>query len=390
MGPYDSLDTGFRIFTSIGSGKFIQSIIDTGSEGILFSRQFLGPDVVDTHEPFALKYTSSGNTYSGTWVLASVVFSSSRDPKSTSITSDGTIMTPTVARTVKMRVRAVDERNGERDPKKIVTAMIGVGFDRDTSPGQRDPGEYRIPRYINPFLQLEDMVVPSNSEDDSDDDVDDVDSEKPSSMAQSEPRLHPGFIISWENRTITLGLALQATRDFTMIPLIPQPYGWTAPLVTISLPDAGIYIEDAILLMDSGLGYTIVQAPESVDPPSESISDLANVPRNLSPTGTGVRSSSSDGGHRLSDPARAGYQPVQSGQRIRVCMPGLCRPLYSFTVGEHAAKAPAKVLWGHKLHDGLPFINTGRHALAQFDYLFDAEQGVLGIRWTGEGRPSKL
>lgn len=287
--------------------------MDTGSEGILFSRQFLGNDVEETNQPFSLIYTSSNNTYSGTWVIASVTFSSAPKP-------NGAVL----AKTVRMRVRAVDEKNEEKDPKNIMTAMIGVGFDRDTSPGQYDPAGHCIPRDINPFLQLEDMISGD---------------------------VRPGFILDWRKRAIVLGLTDQTVQGYIPVPLIPRPYGWTAPLVHISLPDAKIDIHDASLLMDCGIGNTIVQAPDGVAPPL-AIQSLSH---------------------------------VVDGQRVRIYLSGLPRPLYAFTSGDAATDAPAKLLWGHKLHDGLSFVNTGRHALEQFDYMFDAEQGVLGIRFANVG-----
>jgi hypothetical protein len=257
-----------------------------------------------------LEYTSSKNTYKGTWVWASVSFSSAMDSG---------FPGATVARTVRMRVRAVDERNGETDTSKIMTAMIGVGFDRDTSPGQKDSCGNIIYRDINPFLQLEDV---------------------------SSGALRPGFVLDWSSRSIVVGLPSVNDTSFISISLIPQPYGWTAPLVTVALPDAHILLKDVILLMDCGVGNTIVQAPKDVGPPVVSHLD-----------------------------------PVQSGQRVNVYLDGLPQPLYRFTVGDARTGAPAKLLWGHNLHDGMSFINTGRHALSQFDYLFDGELGVLGFRF---------
>jgi hypothetical protein len=314
-----SLDDGLRLFVSVGDGEFIHSIVDTGSEGILFSRRFLGPNHTDTGEPFALEYTSSKNTYQGTWVWASITFSSFRDAK-----TPGAV----VARTVRMRIRAVDQRNEETDPEKITTAMIGVGFDRDTSPGEKDPGGHLIPRDINPFLQLEDMVSGI---------------------------LRPGFVLDWSARAIVLGLLRVDDASFERVPLIPQPYGWVAPLVTVALPASGIFLKDTILLVDSGVGNTIVQAPDGVTPP----------------------------------PAGAHLDPVEDGLQVCIQLTGLDRPLYSFTVGQPGTGAPAKLLWGHKLHDGMSFVNTGRHALSQFDYLFDAERGVLGFRFHASGCASE-
>jgi hypothetical protein len=228
----------------------------------------------------------------------------------------------TRARTVRIRVRAVDERNGEKDQKKFTTAMIGVGFDRDTSPGQHDTCGNPVPNDINPFLALEAMRLPRSA-------------------------LKPGFVIDWTSRALILGLSSADDRGFHVVQLKRTQHGWGAPAVVISLADANIVIEDAILLMDSGVGNTIVQAPLGIDPPL--------------------------GPHRRG--------PVTAGQRVQVAVEGLQHPIYTFTVGDESTGAPKQVLWGHALHDGRPFINTGRYALSQFDYMFDAHSGRLGFRF---------
>lgn len=306
-----SLEKGLHLYVGIGGGPHTTSVIDTGSEGILFARRYLGKDYVETHLPFFMEYTSSKNTYKGTWVMALVSFSSSRDP-----TSPGT----TVATTARMMLRAVDECNGETDCKKINTAMIGVGFDRDTSPGQQDSGGNPIPPNINPFLQLEDMAAGI---------------------------LRAGFILAWSTRSIVLGLPSFDDLTFTRITLQPQPSGpWTAPTVTVALPDAHILLQDVSLLMDCGIGESFIQAPADVQAP---VVD--------------------------------GHSAVMASQHVHVSLSGLAQPLYSFIVGDAGSGAPTQVLWGHNLHDGMPFINTGRHALSQFDYLFDGDKGALGFRF---------
>lgn len=52
---------------------------------------------------------------------------------------------------------------------------------------------------------------------------------------------------------------------------------------------------------------------------------------------------------------------------------------WSFDIGD--ADAPAYVRWG--LNGETTQINTGRALLAHFDYLYDADQGVVGFRSTG-------
>jgi hypothetical protein len=59
---------------------------------------------------------------------------------------------------------------------------------------------------------------------------------------------------------------------------------------------------------------------------------------------------------------------------------------YSFRIGDVSNPlAPTRVtLVGRG--DRPTFVNTGVHFLNGFDYLFDADKGVVGYRWNG--RPS--
>ena len=56
---------------------------------------------------------------------------------------------------------------------------------------------------------------------------------------------------------------------------------------------------------------------------------------------------------------------------------------YSFRVGDVSNPlAPARVtLVGRG--DRPTFVNTGVHLLNGFDYLFDADKGIVGYRWNG-------
>jgi hypothetical protein len=51
---------------------------------------------------------------------------------------------------------------------------------------------------------------------------------------------------------------------------------------------------------------------------------------------------------------------------------------YSFKVGDTGSMTPRRVTWVPLTHGN--FINTGLHALAHFDYLYDADGGYLALR----------
>jgi hypothetical protein len=56
---------------------------------------------------------------------------------------------------------------------------------------------------------------------------------------------------------------------------------------------------------------------------------------------------------------------------------------YTFTVGDTAdPMAPGRVILLER-GDQPTFVNTSLRLLNGFDYLFDAENGIVGYRWTG-------
>ncbi|KDQ16774.1 hypothetical protein BOTBODRAFT_240097 [Botryobasidium botryosum FD-172 SS1] len=222
-----------------------------------------------------------------------------------------------------MKVRMVEEFHPGggspiTDPSKIDVHMMGVGFGRDTSSGQTDPGGYPIPTDINPFLRLKEMVSGA---------------------------MTPGFILTAQS--ITLGITAANSAGFDFVELQSSGTEWAAPYVSVAVPSAKITIPQTELLIDTGLDYSIVQAPQNVQPP------CAN---------------NSNGGCR-----------VANSQEVVLTMSGLQKPLYTFTTG--GQNAPQSVLWRHHLHNGKPFINTGTYALREFDYLYDAKAGRLGFHF---------
>jgi hypothetical protein len=67
---------------------------------------------------------------------------------------------------------------------------------------------------------------------------------------------------------------------------------------------------------------------------------------------------------------------VDAGTPIKIYLPaGLS---YSFKVGDSGSMTPRKVNFVEPKHD--VFINTGLHALAHLDYLYDADGGYLALR----------
>jgi hypothetical protein len=72
------------------------------------------------------------------------------------------------------------------------------------------------------------------------------------------------------------------------------------------------------------------------------------------------------------------------GTKLMISIPAEDSPqaLYAFTLGDEINPlAPAHLNLVDR--DRAPFVNTGLKFLNGFDYLFDADGGFVGFRWTG-------
>jgi hypothetical protein len=168
-----------------------------------------------------------------------------------------------------------------------------------------------------------------------------------------------GYIIDLRTPRITLGLTRMNTAGFKFLQLrrTSEVTDWIAPTVWLRVPSAHIGPMEASLLVDTGLGCSIVQAPLGVAPPQIAVQYFAN-PQEV-----------------------AARVQVADTVRFVLAVQGWDAPLYVFKVGQ-AGQAPDYVLWGFDTLDGgMPFVNAGLHALSQFDYLFDDDNGRLGFRF---------
>jgi hypothetical protein len=73
----------------------------------------------------------------------------------------------------------------------------------------------------------------------------------------------------------------------------------------------------------------------------------------------------------------AGGTSVPNGTAITInAMPSLVS--YSFNSGDGGAATPSSVTWATYSHG--VFVNVGNHFLGKYDYLYDADGGILGLR----------
>ena len=83
-------------------------------------------------------------------------------------------------------------------------------------------------------------------------------------------------------------------------------------------------------------------------------------------------------------PARASPGISQPGNCTRIPIPADDSPqaLYTFTVGDgFNPLAPRNINLVDRSRQ--PFVNTSVRFLNGFDYLYDADGGFVGLRWTG-------
>jgi hypothetical protein len=159
----------------------------------------------------------------------------------------------------------------------------------------------------------------------------------------------PGFLVT--GTSLTLGLSPSLVAGFTPQALTAASttmFDWGPATGCVSVTATPpVATSCGELLVDTGLAESIVQ---TATPPSA-----------------------------LIDPTTG---QLRSGVAVSYTTPSATSPAltYSFTTGATTDDTPDFVSWSDHLHDGQPFINTGRHLLANADIYFDAKNGAFGVR----------
>jgi hypothetical protein len=209
-------------------------------------------------------------------------------------------------------------------PRRI--SMMGIGFGRrGDQAAQSGPGK-------NPFLNI--------------------------ANAADGERIRRGYIVT--RRGVHVGLTATNTRgDFSYVKLAPAPdgRGWAAPPACISVNGA-TPAACGSLLMDTGVTAMYLTVPQSQAP-----ADTRTV-NGLEPT-------------------------LVTGTKLTISIPAeeSAQALYSFTVGDDLNPlAPRKLNLVDRSRP--PFVNTSVSFLNGFDYLYDADGGFVGLRWSGHVPPA--
>jgi hypothetical protein len=162
-----------------------------------------------------------------------------------------------------------------------------------------------------------------------------------------------GYIIA--RNAVTLGLKAGDLASFRQVAL-PKPTGptagpaglpgsWGAAPGCFALPDNGNQTRCGTVLVDTGIATMIVGLDPAQRPPTM-------------------------------------QDTIPNGTRISIGIPTFTDPAlaYAVTTGSASdALAPQGTPAARWSHAG-PFVNTGRHLLAGYDYLFDADAGHIGFR----------
>jgi hypothetical protein len=168
-----------------------------------------------------------------------------------------------------------------------------------------------------------------------------------------------GYIVTRQG--VQVGLADNAGADFAMVRLArtADDRDWTPAPACISVNDAAPAACGS-LLMDTGVTTMYLTVPEDQAP-----SEL-----------------------RTWD---EGSPTLRPGTKVRIAIPDVAstRAFYAFSVGEETSPlAPDRlVLVGRANATRTPFVNTSVRFLNGFDYLYDADGGFVGLRWTGHAGP---
>lgn len=174
--------------------------------------------------------------------------------------------------------------------------------------------------------------------------------------------LNKGYVIGRQG--IQVGLTAANTQDFRFAKLTPYaayPGDWMPPAGCIAvwdpnMPTSGAPVcTPATVLVDTGIAQSYMTLPTAI------------------PFSTQQRPNPSEAGKMIG--------AVADGVSIAVNIPGLSDPIATdaFTVGGGSPIEPQIVIpWSTDTR--APFINTGRHFLRQFQFLYDAQQGFIGLK----------
>jgi hypothetical protein len=305
-------------------GRSYGVVMDTGSTGIVVSADKIpNIDGLPSLGPGKLTYSSSGRIMTGRWVVTSVTIAGASGARVT------TAPMPVLA-VSRIECTATARRCTPNESPRGVS-MLGIGFGRPSSTDLSD--DQAQGRRLNKDAFLNVAAIDGDG-------------------GTGAP-LRRGYIVTRQG--VHVGLTADNTRDdFAYIKLAPAANGrdWAPMPACISINGA-TPAACGTLLMDTGVTTMYLTVPDDQAPPDIRTRD------GRSPT-------------------------LRSGTQVAISVPTEenVTARYAFKLGgDGNPLAPAQLILVNRAR--APFVNTSVRFLNGFDYLYDADGGYVGLRWTG-------
>lgn len=317
-----------KLSFSVAGGQVKTVTMDTGSVGIAIAYDQIPnyQQLKKSSKPGYQFLSSSKILWKGSWVQATVTFY-----KADGRTPVATASVPVLA--VEQQAVCQDYpgdgtcgKTPLRSAQGSQIAYMGVGFGReeDHQP-QGTPDK-------NPLLNLATIA----------------------GQPLAAGNLNKGYIIG--STGVTVGLTQTNTRSFSFIKLTPNSEyqgDWTPASMCVEINNSKCF--PGKILVDTGIPQSYVTVPTAAKFTTVEAMDASEHSRRI--------------------------QVLAPGTQVTVNLPGVPDPIAvdSFTVGQQTPVEPLQVI--PLQSDMKPtFINTGRHFLRKYQFLFDARNGYVGLK----------
>ncbi|KAH8691580.1 hypothetical protein BGW36DRAFT_388618 [Talaromyces proteolyticus] len=332
-------------------GKVYDTPMDTGSTGL----QISAADMVDYDPESASKYpvgwqffTSSKKLNIGNWISKNVSFLGANMTASIPVLAvNSSVICPWYNVSTGTNYCPTSANGTTATPTNMPsgTRYMGVGFGREyNAQPQGTPEKISL---IN---------------------IDSIDGERLKNDCITHRNgkedilcLNQGYIIS--KKGVTVGLTPENTEGFAFVKLslnhsyTNDPRDWTQTAGCISVNGAAC--ETSSLLLDTGVSQAYLTIPPSVPV------KLISKPSKTNPSGK--------------------VSTLADGQNLTVYFgsEGSYAAMYNLVVGEDGNDMAPTQVSVTQSDTKSPYYNSGRHFYRDFDVLYDAIGGYLGLRWTG-------
>ena len=359
-----SPELGVKVWSGGAPVVYAHAVMDTGSVGIVISRDAFSSDGagIDTGEPGSITYSSSGKTMSGTTGHASITVEGANGRSVTTEAIDFLIVDKVSC--------AKNARHCQATSHPTGIAMMGIGFGR-----QDKNGDETFTPARNPFTHV---------------------------ASQKDGTVRRGYVVTAEGVQVGVNPMQLTGRDFELTTLQPDPAhqdqehpgndDWLPQDVAIMVNGQSMQGQ---ILIDTGVTDMYMTVPYAV---SQGLTVSACEDRVKQSPAYDTQSCA-----RIEAAAAKGdytsWTTLQPGTDVRIGISNGQAPVglsaaYGFQVAGTAAVAPDRLLLVRNLTppDGdaalePTFVNTSVRFLNGFNYLFDQQDGYTGFQLHAPGKP---